>query len=244
LTVIAEVVAFGANSLVAVIVAVPVPTAVRVTVAPLAVLTELAELTVRTAILLETQFTVRPESVLPEASFGSAVNTWVPPTITGVDGADRVTLATGAGLTVSVALPVFPSLIAMICTDPGATAVTLPVVDTVATALLPELHVTLRPFSIDPVESRVVAVACVFCPTVIDVDASETVTIATGTGTTVMEDVPVFPSLAAVMVAVPSATEVTRPVAETVAIAGALDDQVMARPFRTMLFASLVSAVS
>jgi hypothetical protein len=46
------------------------------------------------------------------------------------------------------------------------------------------------------------------------------------------------------MVVVPSATEVTSPVAETVAIAGALDDQVMGRPFWTMLFASLVSAVT
>ena len=59
------------DSLVAVIVAVPVPTAVTVTVAPLDVLTELAALTVSTDVLLETQFTVRPESVLPPASFGS-----------------------------------------------------------------------------------------------------------------------------------------------------------------------------
>jgi hypothetical protein len=191
----AGVVALGADSLVAVIVAVPVPTAVTVTVAPLAVLTELAELTVRTAMLLETQFTVRPVSVLPPMSFGSAVNTCVSPTTIALTGLDRVTLVTGAGLTVSVALPVMPSLIAMICTDPGATAFTLPVVDTVATALLPELQVTLRLFSMAPVESRVVAAACVFCPTVIDVEASETVTIATGTGTTLMEDVPVFPRL-------------------------------------------------
>jgi hypothetical protein len=114
LTVIAGVVAAGADSLVAVIVAVPVPTAVTVIVAPLAVLTEVAALTVSTVVLLETQFTARPESVLPPASFGTAVNTCVPPTITGVVGAERATVATGAGLTVSVALPVFPSLIAMI----------------------------------------------------------------------------------------------------------------------------------
>ena len=85
---------------------------------------------------------------------------------------------TGAGLTVSVALPVFPSLIAMICTEPAPTLVTSPAGDTVAIAVLPELHVTLRPVKMLPFASRVVAVACVVCPTVIDVEASETVTSA------------------------------------------------------------------
>ena len=75
LTVIVGVVAAGADSLVAVIVAVPTPTAVTVMVAPLAVLTELDALTVRTAVLLDTQFTVRPERVVPFASFGTAVST-------------------------------------------------------------------------------------------------------------------------------------------------------------------------
>src|ERR1700674_748975 len=70
LTVIAGVAAAGADSLVAAIVAVPVPAAVTVTAAPLAVLTELAALTVSTAVLLETQLTVRPESALPPTSFG------------------------------------------------------------------------------------------------------------------------------------------------------------------------------
>ena len=73
MTVIEGVVAAGAVSLVAVIVAVPGPTAVTVTVAPLDVLTELAALTVSTAGSLETQLTVRPESVVPPASFGDAV---------------------------------------------------------------------------------------------------------------------------------------------------------------------------
>jgi hypothetical protein len=145
---------------------------------------------------------------------------------------------------VRVALPVFPSLIAMICTDPELTEVTSPVEDTVAIALLPELHVIERPVKMLPLPSRVVALACVVCPTVIVVGASETVTSATGTGTTVIEDVPVFPSLVAVIVALPSAREVTRPLAETVAIDGALDDHVTVRPLRTLLLASLVSAAS
>jgi hypothetical protein len=75
LTVIEGVVAAGAVSLVAVTIAVPGPIALRVTVAPLDVLTELGGLTISTAALLETQLTVRPDRVAPPASFGDAVRT-------------------------------------------------------------------------------------------------------------------------------------------------------------------------
>jgi hypothetical protein len=64
----------GADSLLAVMIAVPTPAAVRVIVAPLAVLTELAALTERTLGLLDTQFTVRPANVPPLPSFGTAVS--------------------------------------------------------------------------------------------------------------------------------------------------------------------------
>jgi hypothetical protein len=132
----------------------------------------------------------------------------------------------------------------MICTGPALTLVTSPAGDTDAIAVLPELHVTLRPVKMLPFTSRVVAVACVVCPTVIDVEASDTVTRNTGTGTTVIDDVPAFPSLVAVIVALPIATAVTRPVVDTLAIEGALDDQVTVRPLRTLLLASRVSAAS
>jgi hypothetical protein len=46
-----------------------------VTVAPADVLTEFATLTERTAELLETQLTERPERAAPRASFGVAANT-------------------------------------------------------------------------------------------------------------------------------------------------------------------------
>jgi hypothetical protein len=90
----------------------------------------------------------------------------------------------------------------------------------------------------------VVAVACVVCPTVRVVDPSETVTRLTGTGTTEIADVPATPSLVAVIVALPSASEVTNPVVETVATAELSELQVIVRPVRTLLFASLVSAAS
>jgi hypothetical protein len=70
LTVIAGVVAAGADSLVAVTDAVPAPTAVSVTVAPVDVLTEFATSTANTVASLDTQLTVRPVRMLPLASFG------------------------------------------------------------------------------------------------------------------------------------------------------------------------------
>ena len=94
------VVAVGAASLVAVIVAVPGLRAVTVTVAPLDVLTELGALTESTEGWLETQFTVRPGRVVPLPSFGVAVSSCVSPTIVGVVGAETVTVATGASVTV------------------------------------------------------------------------------------------------------------------------------------------------
>ena len=61
---------------------------------------------------------------------------------------------------------------------------------------------------------------------------------------TVIVAVPVFVSLVAVIVAVPAATAVTRPDAETVLIAVLLEPQVTTRPVRTLLFASRVVAES
>jgi hypothetical protein len=204
-TAIEGVVAGGADSLVAVIVAVPGPTAVTVTVAPLDVLTELAALTVSTAVLLDTQFTVRPTSVLLLASFGTAVSTWVPPTTIGVVGAESVTVATGAGVTVRVALPVFPSLVAVMLAVPALTAVTNPALEIVATAVLSEVHVMTRPGNTPPLASNVVAVACDVSTAVMELGTRATVTEATGAGVTVIEDVPLFPSLVAVIVAEPTA---------------------------------------
>jgi hypothetical protein len=48
-------------------------------------------------------------------------------------------------VTVTVASPVTPSLVARICADPGATAETNPLVETVAMASAEELHVTVLP---------------------------------------------------------------------------------------------------
>jgi len=68
---------------------------------------------------------------------------------------------------------------------------------------------------------------------------SATVSEATGTGETVIAEVPVFPSLEALTVASPGATAVTRPVADTVAISGWSDCHDSARPLSTVPLAPL-----
>src|SRR3989442_12430208 len=59
------------------------------------------------------------------------------------------TKVTGANpvVTVTAEVPVFPSLVAVIAADPPPTPVTKPLVDTVATAVLPLAHVTALPLS-------------------------------------------------------------------------------------------------
>ena len=87
------------DSLVAVMLAVPAPTAVTVAGEPLA-------LTERTAVLLETQVIVRPVRKVAARIAGCArVSCWVLPRIIGVVGAETETLATAAGSTVSRASP-------------------------------------------------------------------------------------------------------------------------------------------
>jgi len=133
-----------------------------------------------------------------------------------------VTVLTGAGgaaVTVTVEMPLLPSLVAVIVASPAETPVTTPVVETVAMALLLVDHVTVRPVSTLPLPSLVVAVSVVVWPTTTDAVGGATVTVATGTGVTVTEEVPVFPSLAAVIVTVPVEPPVTTPVVDTVAIA-------------------------
>jgi hypothetical protein len=70
----------------------------------------------------------------------------------------------------------------MICTVPTAIALTRPEVDTVATPVLLELQVIRRPVSTLLFASRVVAVACVVRPVLIELLANATLTEATGTG--------------------------------------------------------------
>jgi hypothetical protein len=127
---------------------------------------------------------------------------------------------------------------------PTATAVTSPWAVTVATPAFPELQATARPFNVPPFASSVIAVARDVPTAVIEFGERATVTDATGTGTTVIDEVPFFPSLVAVIVALPTDAAVTTPTLLTVAIAGLLEDQITTRSVTTTLFASRVAAES
>src|SRR5438067_11900148 len=78
-------------------------------------------LTVATAVLLLAHVTVRPVSALPAESFGVAVSCTVCPTVRlAVAGATatEATEATGTSVTVTVALPAFASLVAVLVAVP------------------------------------------------------------------------------------------------------------------------------
>lgn len=123
--------------------------------------------------------------------------------------------------TVTVPVPDFPSLVAVIVAVPDATAVTTPDVVTVAILLSLVDQSMTRPLSVLPLASYVAAVSVTEVPVASCDVAGVTVTDATGAGAgavTVICALPVFPSLVAVIVAVPAAFAVTTPLALTVAV--------------------------
>src|SRR2546423_641627 len=234
-TVMADVPLFP--SLVAVIVADP---AARPVTSPL-------PLTHATPESLLIHVTTLPDRGLPLASLGVAVSCAVCPTGTLADDGVTLTEATGAGtlVTVTIAVPLFPSLIAVIVADPAARPVTSPLPLTRATPESLLAQVITRPDRGLPLASLGVAVSCTVCPTGTLADDGVTLTEATGTGTlvTVTIDVPLFPSLVAVIVAEPAALPVTSPLPLTRATPESLLAQVITRPDKGLPLASLGVAV-
>jgi hypothetical protein len=221
-------------SLVAVIVADPADTPVT---------TPLAE-TVATPGALLDQVIVRPVSTLPAESLVIALSCVVAPTLRLSELGDTATVATATRFTVTDAAPLFPSLVAVMVTDPAATAVTMPLAETIATAGALLDHVTMRPVSTLPAESVVTAPSCTVFPIVMLVLGGVTLTELTGTTVTVMVAVPLLPSLVAVIVAEPADTADTNPLLDTVVTPGALLDQLIDRPVSVLPAASLSAAVS
>src|SRR5213593_1888735 len=86
------------------------------------------------------------------------------------------------GVTVIAALPLCPSLVAVIVAVPATCPVTSPLPFTVATLVLSLAHVTVRPDSGLPAASLGVAVSCAVCPTASVADGGVTATDATGSG--------------------------------------------------------------
>ncbi len=220
--------------LVAVIVAVPAETVLTTPVAE----------TVATADALDVHVTTRPVSTLPLASSVTAVNVAVPPTIKLVVGGETVMLATGTAVTVTVTVAVLPSQVPVMTEVPGASPVTTPAADTLATAGVPELHATTRPVRTLPSASLTVGISVTLPPTKRFGARGDNVMLETGAADTEIVAVPDFPSLVATTFAVPTATPVTTPDAETVAAAGLSELHDTTRPPRLVPPASLSVATS
>ena len=108
--------------------------------------------------LLEPHVIVLPVSVFPSASFVVADNCVVAP-INALDGdGATVTVERGTSVTVTLEVPVFPSLVAVIVVVPGVSPVTIPACETLATSGLLDVHETARPVSVVPFASFIVAV--------------------------------------------------------------------------------------
>src|SRR5437660_12460848 len=147
-------------------------------------------------------------------------------------------------VTVTPDVPLLPSDVAVMVAEPAVTPLTSPLPLTVATAVLLLAHVVSRPDDGMPLASFGVAVSCSVCPTCTLAGDGVTVTEATGASVTVTSDVPLCPSLVAVMVAVPAPTPVTSPLPFTRATAVLLLDQVTTRPLSGFPLASFGVAVS
>jgi hypothetical protein len=202
------------------------------------------ESTVATAGETLDHVTTRPSSTLPARSRSWAFACVVPPSTTLADVKLTATLATGTGVTVSMALPERPSLVAVIVAEPGATALAVPLPLIAATAGFDVVHVTGRAVSSAPVSSRSFAVTCVVPPATRLAAPRFAVTLATGTGSTVSVALPARPSLVAVIVAVPGVTARTVPKPSTLRTAGSELDHLTTRPVRIVPAASRSFAVA
>jgi hypothetical protein len=201
--------------------------------------------TVATVGALDAHVTVRPVRIVPLASLSVSVSWTVPPTGRVAVAGATTTVATGAGgVTVIVAVPAFPSLVAVIIAVPAATAVTRPLADTDATVGALDVHAIVRPGSVPPAESFGVALSCNVWPIPMLPDAGDTCTVATGTMKTVIGAVALLLSLVAVIVPVPAATPETSPEVLTVATLVLLLDHVTGRPVRRPPAESFGVAVS
>ena len=92
-------------------------------------------------------------------------NCFVLPTYTVAVSRERMMRTrVGAAVTATLAVPLFPSLAAVIVDEPAATPVTSPPPLTVAADGVELDHVTTRPDKAFPFESLGVAVSCTVCP--------------------------------------------------------------------------------
>ena len=192
--------------------------------------------------------TTRPLSTLPAASFVAAASVVVAPMAMDAEVGVSVTVAMGtmAFVTVTEALAVRSSDVAVMVAVPAATPVTTPVALTVAIAPLEVVHAMARSVSVTPPASLVTAASVVLAPTTIEAALGDTVMLATGRMglTTVITADAVLVSEVAVMVAVPAPMPVTTPFALTDATLPLDVDQLTMRSESVLPPASFTTAAS
>src|SRR6266571_3429017 len=110
--------------------------------------------------------------------------------IVGPANARQEPVTGGSAVTVSAAVPLFPSLVAVIVAAPTATPVTRPLPFTLAIPPLLDAQVTVRPVRTVPALSLVTAVSWTAWPAGTLAEAGLTATEATGTLVTVIAAVP------------------------------------------------------
>jgi hypothetical protein len=120
-------------------------------------------------------------------------------------------------LIVTVAVAVFELEVAVMVADPSATEVTRPADETVATPVLDELHVTVGLKIVLSLASFTVGVIVAVSLNDEKLTLSVDSVTAAATWVTVTDAVALADPLVAVIVAVPSATDVTSPADDTVA---------------------------
>jgi len=182
--------------------------------------------------------------VLPPASFTVGTSVTVSPTDVRVFVLGDTVTVEAVWLTVTVAIALTEPDWARTVALPTDIAVTSPFANTVATAVFDEDHVTVAPDIVLPPASFTVAVSCcvppideklkLVCDSVIDAEVWVTETDA----------VPLTEPDVAVIVAVPSATEVTSPADETVATEVLDEDHVTVAPDMVLPPASFTVATS
>jgi len=120
--------------------------------------------TLATPELVLVHVTVRPVRTFPFAS-RTVATAWVfCPTMRAELGSETDTDATVTAMTVTVAEPARPSLVAVIVAEPATRALTSPEAETVATVVLLDDHVIVRPLRMLPPASRVTAESWVVAP--------------------------------------------------------------------------------
>jgi len=189
------------------------------------------------------QVTEAPATMLPAASLTVALNVAVSPSDGNVSTESDNSMLVAVWSTVMATVSLSSPEVAVTVAEPSATDMTSPVDDTVAIASSDVAHVRVGPEIVAPAAFLTVAVSWAVSPRAKKPSTVSDSSRLTGTAT-VTETVRLAEPEVAVIVAEPSATDVTRPVEDTVATEAADVAHVRLAPLIVAPFWSLTVAES